>query len=239
MTEPDIKEIVRRHHNRHPWLQPGDRAERVWMLRFDDNDVRDMVWTDEDAEEQARKAYAKYSRSWNCYLFAVVPAIDPALSLAGERDEAERYAALGRACEANGLGWYVEDGTMRFQPPADLIAEKAEAARLLAEKERDELAAKLSTPELLDFAYGVLLEASHQRERWGADHDAGKEPEDWFWLLGYLGGKALRAAKDGDRDKALHHCISSAAALANWHAAILGANNTMRPGIDAKERGYV
>jgi hypothetical protein len=36
-----------------------------------------------------------------------------------------RYAALGRACESNGLGWYAEDGTMRFQPPADVIEEQA------------------------------------------------------------------------------------------------------------------
>ena len=97
---------------------------------------------------------------------------------------------------------------------------------------------RLNTPELLDFAQGVVREAVHQRERWSAQNDAGKAPEDWFWLLGYLGGKALSAAKSGDADKALHHTISTAAALANWHAALLGSSNTMRPGIDAKERGY-
>jgi hypothetical protein len=32
-------------------------------------------------------------------------------------------------------------------------------------------------------------------------------------------------------DKALHHTISTAAALANWHAALSGTSNTMRPGI--------
>jgi hypothetical protein len=35
------------------------------------------------------------------------------------------YAALGMACESHGLGWYNEAGEMRFQPPADLIAEQA------------------------------------------------------------------------------------------------------------------
>lgn len=39
--------------------------------------------------------------------------------------EQERYAALGRACESNGLGWYDERGQMLFQPPADVIAEQA------------------------------------------------------------------------------------------------------------------
>lgn len=62
------------HHNRHPWLQPGDRPHQVWMLRFDDNDLRDMIWTDEDAEKDARAAYERYSPTWNCYLFATVAA---------------------------------------------------------------------------------------------------------------------------------------------------------------------
>ena len=99
---------------------------------------------------------------------------------------------------------------------------------LLSEVERlDKL---LNTPELRDFSRAVVLEAAHQRERWGVDHDAGKEPEDWFWLLGYLGGKALAAQRLANTEKALHHTISAAAALANWHAAISGADNSMRPG---------
>lgn len=105
------------------------------------------------------------------------------------------------------------------------------------EKEIAALEAKLNTPELYEFARAVTSEAQHQRHRWGADHDSGKQPEDWFWLLGYLGGKALAAHKAANTDKALHHTISSAAALANWHAAIMGANTEMRPGIDPKERG--
>lgn len=79
----------------------------------------------------------------------------------------------------------------------------------------------LNTPHVRHFTQAVQIEAGHQRERWGAEHDAGKDPQDWFWLLGYLAGKALRAVLDGDTNKALHHCVSSAAALANWHAAIL------------------
>lgn len=34
---------------------------------------------------------------------------------------ADQYEALGRACEANGLGWYDESGEMRFQPPIDAV----------------------------------------------------------------------------------------------------------------------
>lgn len=91
---------------------------------------------------------------------------------------------------------------------------------LLAENER--LAALLNTPEIVDFSEAVKREAAHQRERWGTDHDIGKAPEDWFWLVGYLAGKALSSQKAGNQEKALHHCISTSAALANWHAAILG-----------------
>lgn len=89
----------------------------------------------------------------------------------------------------------------------------------------------LGAPELHDFARAVVLEAAHQRARWPSEHDAGKAPSDWFWLLGYLSGKALQAAATGYRDGALHHTISSAAALANWHAALLGKTD-MRPGIE-------
>lgn len=91
--------------------------------------------------------------------------------------------------------------------------------------------AKLNTPELHDFRDAVVLEAAHQRERWGSNHDVGKTPADWFWLLGHLSGKALAAHSAGNTDKALHHTISSAACLSNWHASILGQTN-MRPGID-------
>jgi hypothetical protein len=89
----------------------------------------------------------------------------------------------------------------------------------------------IDTPELHDFAKGVVLEAQHQRSRWGTEHDSGKEPSDWFWLIGYLAGKCLASHLAGNTDKALHHAITAAAALANWHAAILGKTD-MRPGIE-------
>lgn len=54
-----------------------------------------------------------------------------------------------------------------------------------------ELEGLLNTPEIIDFAKAVQLEAAHQRKRWGSEHDAGKTDADWFWLIGYLSGKAL------------------------------------------------
>lgn len=99
-----------------------------------------------------------------------------------------------------------------------------------SEQEVARLTALVNTPELIDFTKAVQMEAAHQRERWGTEHDVGKQPTDWLWLIGYLAGKALQAHIAGNRDKALHHTISTAAACANWHAAILGTSTTMQPG---------
>jgi len=123
------------------------------------------------------------------------------------------------------------DEAQKERKKADKFLGMASDKITILEDRVKELEALLNTPELKDFIKAVPLEAAHQRERWGVEHDAGKEPEDWFWLLGYLAGKALAAFKIGDKEKALHHTISSAAVLANWHAAILGKNNEMRPGI--------
>lgn len=83
-----------------------------------------------------------------------------------------------------------------------------------------ELETLINTPQTRIFLLAVKMEAAHQINRWGKPRDRAKAPADWFWLVGYLAGKALAAAIIGDRDKALHHTISSAAVLANWHAAI-------------------
>lgn len=90
----------------------------------------------------------------------------------------------------------------------------------------------LVTPEIENFDKAVPLEAAHQIDRWGTAQDAGKAPQDWFWLVGYLAGKALRSHIDFDRTKALHHCITIAAATRNWHAHIRTDQTYMRPGID-------
>lgn len=101
---------------------------------------------------------------------------------------------------------------------------------LAARAERDRLQALINSPEVNGFLRGVHLEAVHQVERWGTAHDRAKRPADWFWLVGYLAGKSLHAAVSGDASKARHHCISTAAALYNWHCAISGVDVRMCPG---------
>lgn len=100
-----------------------------------------------------------------------------------------------------------------------------------AESEADRLNQIVNSPQSDDFLRAVSTEAEHQRQRWGSEHDSGKQPADWFWLVGYLAGKALHAHAVGDTVKAEHHVITTAAALANWHRAMFG-NTNMRPGID-------
>lgn len=113
------------------------------------------------------------------------------------------------------------------------------AALLAAREERDRLFALLNTPETALFLEGTRLEVAHQVERWGTVHDRAKEPADWFWLVGYLAGKALRAHVDGDTEKAKHHTISTAAALANWHAHITLGAGRMTPGASDLQRFLV
>ena len=124
-----------------------------------------------------------------------------------------------------------------------------EANDLRAEVAR--LDALINNPHTNDFLEAVRTEAAHQRERWGTDHDAGKADEDWFWLIGYLAGKALHTPIRKDleaffevppysfaeglsekiKEKQLHRIITVAAAALNWHAAVRGEDTRMRPGI--------
>lgn len=137
-------------------------------------------------------------------------------------------------------GDYVDlrpDGTVTIAK-RDGLKQELEELRLqhsAATGELSELRALLNTPETEDFDKGVPLEATHQIQRWTAAHDAGKNPEDWFWLVGYLAGKALAAFKTGDHQKAKHHTISTAAALRNWHKAIATGESVMRPGISEEK----
>lgn len=115
----------------------------------------------------------------------------------------------------------LQDSVLALKVPELVRGVVAECARLDA---------LINNAETENFLSGVQLEAAHQVERWGEASDRAKRPADWFWLVGYLAGKALHAQSGGDRQKALHHCISTAAALFNWHCAIAGHPTPMSPG---------
>ncbi len=129
-------------------------------------------------------------------------------------------ALIGKAWEAAVCSTRREMVEGAFSGPPQRPAE-VEAARLKA---------LINTPEIEQFLRAVHIEAVHQVERWGTAHDRAKRPADWLWLVGYLAGKALQASTSDNRDKALHHCISTAAALYNWHCAIKGVDVRTCPG---------
>lgn len=68
-----------------------------------------------------------------------------------------------------------------------------------------------------EFLKGVEVEAAHQRNRW-KETDPYKTDVDWFWLIGYLAGKAL--STESDLDKKKHRIIALAAAAANWFKSL-------------------
>lgn len=138
------------------------------------------------------------------------------------------------ACEAHNMRVCEQrEAGLRSQLAVALATAEALREQLgEASAERDRLSMLVNSPEIIDFGKAVQLEAAHQRERWGAAGDAGKTDADWFWLIGYLAGKALGTdVKDAEsRDKKLHRIITVAAAACNWHAAKLKLTD-MRPGI--------
>jgi len=109
-------------------------------------------------------------------------------------------------------------------------AEHADLVRRAGEG--DMLSALINKPQTAEFISAVRAEMAHQVQRWGEAHDRDKSAQAWYWLLGYLAGKALRAAITGDSEKALHHCVSSAAALGNWFAAIQADTSGCGAGAD-------
>lgn len=144
------------------------------------------------------------------------------------------------------------DRAEAMQDPVLLAAELQQVR-----SERDRLQQLINTPELVDFAKAVQMEAAHQELRWGSADREGKGPYEWFWLLSHLATRALEHHKEAERlragwgvdetheahhaaiihhrEKAVHHCITSAAMLAHWHAAVLGKHTSMWPGAHAPQ----
>jgi hypothetical protein len=63
--------------DRFQWAAPGDQQEDVWLLRFCDNDVRDAMWSGEDAEAEAWAAWNRHAPGYNCYLFRLAALTTP------------------------------------------------------------------------------------------------------------------------------------------------------------------
>lgn len=84
------------------------------------------------------------------------------------------------------------------------------------------VAERLNIPEVIDFIEAIKIEAAHQQEKWKKT-DPEKTDADWFWLIGWLGGKAVMDPHEpaDDRmpiERKLHRIITVAAAAYNWHS---------------------
>jgi len=204
----------------------GLPADRLLDIIFHKNDVIDSLRAQQHKYEEEEAALCPEDVGFPEFVRVLQR------QLAAEKQRADTLESLilqshGKALSAN---WVYTDSRTTL----DLLVAEITTLRveLATEKEcADALEAALNTPETVDFDKAVPLEAAHQIKRWGSEHDDGKQPEDWFWLLGYLAGKALACSKAGNIEKAKHHCISSAAALRNWHAHLRTGSTSMRPGI--------
>lgn len=154
-------------------------------------------------------------------------------------DQPDEVAKLRAAIKAAGFSVMETSGEWSIFDVSE--AGKAADAKCLEvamrnvelEQENKRLHALIHTPHTEDWLTAVPLEAAFQIENWGTDHDHGKDPQDWFWLLGFLAGKAVRSHSDGDLEKAKHHTISTAAVLLNWHRRLSGMDFSFTPGLSS------
>lgn len=164
--------------------------------------------------------------------------------------ESLQFANENPGSGINDTLWMMHGGSTVFDEldgAIELVA-RLECQGVALKNEAERLGALLNTPELSSFRDAVVREAAHQRERHGSAHDANKTSADWFWLVAHLATKAMCSIKEAEhtamliqgeggnarivleqqlrhyRDKSLHHVITTAAALANWHAALVAAD---------------
>lgn len=89
LTSPAAEPLVWSIPAHAKWCQPGDQQDkRMFLVRFEDPDCRDSVFTD---EAEARAFYAKATVNWNCYLFGALEA-HPAPSASREVTFQDRVA---------------------------------------------------------------------------------------------------------------------------------------------------
>ena len=101
-----------------------------------------------------------------------------------------------------------------------------------------ELKDLLHSSEIHDFLRGVHIEAVRQVDALTTIRKGHMEAVDWFAMANQFTAHAQLEYRAGNLDKALQHCISSAAAAYNWHCAIRGADIHLAPGrSDIRKRG--
>ncbi|WP_210482695.1 hypothetical protein [Microvirga antarctica] len=136
VTEPSIARGTK-------WCQPGDmQANRYFIVRFDDADRGDAIFTD---EAEAREFWARATMSWNCWLFGAMP-VAPTPPAATEAEPAAwqwRFTAFvgswsdwrqGRA-PSLGENYIIEERALYTAMPAAVPTPPAVTEAVLAERE--------------------------------------------------------------------------------------------------------
>lgn len=101
MTDPrmtptnDAPVTARYLSDRFKWAAPGDRQFDVWLVRFDDADVRDMVFKGPEAEAEAWAAWERHAPGYNMRVFRLA-ALAPAPAGDGEHLTYDRMGSGGR-----------------------------------------------------------------------------------------------------------------------------------------------
>ena len=159
----DNDALVRERYlsDRFEWAAPGDQQEDAWLLRFCDNDVRDLIWTGEDAEQEAWAAWNLHAPGYNCYLF--------------------RLAALRSTPQAKPLDLPAQDEVDR----KDVEGIRLHAGRIFARMKRTPHGSKRS---LLTDQYIAKFDEAKFAEGWNAAldrHRAGDDAQNPFrWVDG-------------------------------------------------------
>lgn len=126
---------------------------------------------------------------------------------------------------------WMGDGTDRPSELSDdhpVVMRAAHAADLVQRAQYgDQTKALLTAPHTQDFLEAVKLEATHQRERYMAEHDAGKADPDWYWTASAILGKVMWPG--ATQEERLHRIIAGAALLLNWHRQVIAGKLPGRP----------
>lgn len=140
VTSPNTPETVERPYlaDRFQWAAPGDRQEDAWLVRFCDNDIRDLIFTGPDAEKEAWAAWNRHAPGYNIYVFrlAALSAPSPA---SGE-------AMLRAVWIARGFAEETEDGIL-IHNRAAISAANEIAHRISQAAEKERLAALAPKPD--------------------------------------------------------------------------------------------
>lgn len=110
------------------WCQPGDQQhERYFLVRYDDPDCRDRVFTD---EQLARDAWAKSTLHWNCWLFAAMPVNPTPVSEAGGEAITARYTNWqGVTAERTFIPHRVFFGSNEWHPEPQVLIEATDCEK--------------------------------------------------------------------------------------------------------------